>query len=131
MNRRIIPSMLLLLASACATTVVARDETPDPAIAKALSGKVAGKPLSCISLLDAQSSMTYRGAILYRVNSKLTYLNDLGKCPYLRDDNILVTDIHGSQMCRGDIVRMIDRGSRFPSGSCVFSDFVPYRTPEK
>jgi hypothetical protein len=131
MKMRIIPATLLLLASACATTAVAKDAAPDPAIAKALSGKVAGKPVTCISLLDGQSSTTYRGAILYRVSSKLTYVNDLGKCPFLGEDNILVTDIHGSQMCRGDIVRMIDRSSRFPSGSCVFSDFVPYQTPGK
>ena len=128
---RIIPTTLLLFASACATTGAARDQLPDPGIAKALAGKVAGAPLSCISLRDSEQSSTFRGAILYRVNSKLTYLNDLGKCPFLRNDAILVTKVYGSQLCRGDIVNMLDRGSHFPSGSCVFSDFVPYRAPDK
>jgi hypothetical protein len=131
MKMRIIPTTLLLLVSACATTVAARDEAPDPGIAKALAGKIAGKPRSCISLMDARSSTTYRDAILYRVSGRLTYVNDLGKCPYLRNDNILVTNTIGSQLCRGDIVNMIDRASRFPSGSCSFSDFVPYETPTK
>ncbi|CAN5235843.1 hypothetical protein BH09PSE3_BH09PSE3_12880 [soil metagenome] len=131
MNMRILPTTLLLLVSACATTASARDETPDPAMTKALAGKIAGKPRSCISWNEAQSSTTYRDAILYRVNSKLTYVNDLGKCPFLRNDNILVTRTVGSQLCRGDIVNMVDRGGGFPTGSCSFSDFVPYQSPAK
>ncbi|WP_293881731.1 hypothetical protein [Sphingomonas sp.] len=130
MNLRIVPTALLLLLSACATTVAAREEAPDPKLQQALAGKIVGKPKSCIALTDARSSTTYRGAILYRVNSRLSYVNDLGKCPFLRDDNIQVLDVFGSQLCRGDIVRMVDRNSRFPSGSCVFSDFVPYVTPK-
>ncbi|MDB5712655.1 MAG: hypothetical protein JWO15_52 [Sphingomonadales bacterium] len=131
MMMRIVPIAVLLLASACATTADARDETPDPAYAKALSGKVAGKPQSCISLFDARDSTTFRNAIVYRVNNRLSYVNDLNKCPYLRNDNILVTRPTGSQLCRGDIVSMVDRGSSFPTGSCAFSDFVPYATPGK
>jgi hypothetical protein len=131
MTMRILSVAVLLLASACATTGSARDDVPDPAFVKALSGKVAGTPRSCISLNDARQSTTYRSAIVYRVSSRLSYVNDLGKCPFLRDDNILVTKTFGSQLCRGDIVNMVDRGSHFPSGSCAFSDFVPYATPGK
>lgn len=129
MSLRIIPMALLLLGTACATTGAARDGTPDAKLAKALVGKVAGTPRSCLSTSDARSSTTYRDAILYRVNSKLTYVNDLGKCPFLRDDNILVAKVYGSQICRGDIVNMVGRAGGFPMGSCVFSDFVPYRSP--
>lgn len=131
MNIRLASTMMLMLASACATTTAARNEAPDDKLAQALAGKVAGKPVSCISLNDARSSTTYRDAILYRSSSKLTYANDLGNCPYLRENNILVTRATGSQLCRGDIVNMVDRGSGFPTGSCAFSDFVPYRTPAK
>lgn len=131
MSLRIIPTALFLLGMTCATAGFARDSTPDPKLAKALAGKVAGKPRTCLSTSDARSSTTYRDAILYRVNSKLTYVNDLGKCPFLRDDNILVTRVYGSQICRGDIVNMVSRAGGFPMGSCVFSDFVPYRSPGK
>jgi hypothetical protein len=128
---RILTASALLLASACATPTSARDDVPDPAFTKALAGKVAGTPRSCISVLDLRQSTTYRNSIVYRINSKLSYANDLGKCPYLRNDNIMVTNIRGSQICRGDIVNMVGRGSSFPAGSCVFSDFVPYETPGK
>jgi hypothetical protein len=131
MTLRILTASILLLASACATTVSARDERPDPAFAKAVAGKIAGTPRSCISVQDTRDSTTYRNAIVYRVSSKLSYVNDLGNCPFLRNDNIMVTDIRGSQICRGDIVNMVDRSSKFPSGSCSFGDFVPYETPGK
>ena len=131
MTLRIMIASAALLASACATTVSARDQTPDPAFAKAIAGKVAGTPLSCISVLDTRDSTTYRNAIVYRVNSKLSYVNDLGQCPFLRNDNILVTNIRGSQVCRGDIVNMVDRSSSFPSGSCSFGDFVPHKSAGK
>jgi hypothetical protein len=124
-------STVLLLLCANATTALARDEGSDAAFEKALVGKVAGKPRSCISLSEARSSTTFRHAIVYRVNGKLSYVNDLGKCPFLRSDNILVTNVHGSQLCRGDIVSMVDRSSSFPAGSCSFGDFIPYEAPTK
>ncbi|AYJ86303.1 hypothetical protein D3Y57_10435 [Sphingomonas paeninsulae] len=131
MMMRIFSTAILLAASACATTVAARDEGPDTAFAKAIAGKIAGKPRSCISVTDTRDSTTFRNAIVYRVNSKLSYVNDLGKCPFLRSDYILVTNVRGSQICRGEIVNMVDRGSGFPSGSCSYGDFIPYQTLAK
>lgn len=131
MTLRILTASALLLATACAATVSARDQAPDAKFTEAIAGKVAGTPRSCISVLDTRDSTTYRNAIVYRVNSKLSYVNDLRQCPFLRSDNILVTNIRGSQICRGDIVNMVDRASSFPSGSCSFGDFVPYETAGK
>jgi hypothetical protein len=131
MKMLMVPAALLLFTAGCATTGKPPQAASDPAMAKALAGKVAGAPKSCISLTESRSSTTYREAILYRVNRNLVYLNDLGKCSALRRDNIQVTDVRGSQLCRGDIVRMVDRGSGMQMGACAFSDFVPYRTPDK
>jgi hypothetical protein len=44
-------------------------------------------------------------------------------------NDILVTYPIGSQYCRGDITRTIDRISRMPGPGCVLGDFVPYRRP--
>ena len=41
----------------------------------------------------------------------------------------LVTYPFGSQHCRGDIVRTMDRLSHIPGPGCVLGDFVPYRRP--
>jgi hypothetical protein len=117
------------LLAGCATTGAAADRPEDPEVTKALAGKVAGEPRDCLSLVDARSSSTYEGTVLYRVSSKLTYRNDMNGCPSLRDDRIPVLDVRGSQICRGDIMRLADRYSGGIWGACSFGKFVPYRTP--
>jgi hypothetical protein len=43
-----------------------------------------------------------------------------------RTNDILVAEPLSSRYCRGDIIRSIDRHSRFPGPSCILGDFVPY-----
>nr|WP_232475915.1 hypothetical protein [Sphingomonas formosensis] len=99
-------------------------------LAKALQGRVAGKPVSCINLRDIDSSEIIDGtAILYKVGST-TYVNrpKIG-ADSLRWDPILVTDTHSSQLCSIDTVKLIDRSSHFYQGFVGLGDFVPYRKP--
>lgn len=98
----------------------------DPKVTKALAGKVAGEPRDCLWLRDTQSSSTFNGTILYRVNGKLTYRNDANSCSALSDNVIIVTRIYSSQVCRGEILQLLDRTSHFPVGSCSYGQFVPY-----
>jgi hypothetical protein len=96
-------------------------------LAKALDGRVAGKPVDCINLRNIQSSeIIDRTAILYRVGGKL-YVNrpDMGK-ESLDSDDILVTKTYTSQLCSLDTVHLVDRASRFQSGFVGLGKFVPY-----
>jgi hypothetical protein len=99
---------------------------------KELTGKVAGKPMNCLS--DMRNSSTIRVSddiLLYRVSGKLVYRNDLrGGCPGLaRDDDVMVIEKYGSQTCRGDIFYLVDRVSGIRGPSCTFGEFVPYSKP--
>ena len=116
---------LALAATGCATM---REEPPhaNVALEKALAGKVAGTPRDCLSLIDTRDSQTYDGTIVYRINRNLSYVNDLNGCTSLGWSSIPVFDIHGSQICRGDIVRIVDRDGGGPRGSCSVGQFVPY-----
>jgi hypothetical protein len=98
----------------------------DAKITKALANLTPGAPVPCISLATPMSSSLYGGTILYRNSGRLTYRNDTRGICGSRDD-ILVTRSWGSQLCRGDVVRTVDRLSGFHTGSCVLGDFVPYR----
>lgn len=118
------------LIAGCATTGQMAEAKEDPALTKALAGKAAGPPKTCLSLIDARQSDTYDGTILYRVSRNLTYRNDLNGCGNLGYDRIPVVQVYGSQICRGDIVRMVDRTTGSEWGACSFGDFVPYRTVE-
>ena len=45
----------------------------------------------------------------------------------LDNDDILVTNLHGSSLCSIDIVHLQDRYSNFYSGFVGLGEFVPYR----
>ena len=128
-----IPSALLFLA-ACAPTMadrerMAQDEARNEAqIDKALAGLTPGKAQDCIDPRLAQSTETYGNTILYKNGRNLIYRNDTsGGCFGLSRDDIIVTKSYTGQLCHGDIVRTVDRGSHMQSGSCTFGSFVPYR----
>ncbi|MDP4871901.1 MAG: hypothetical protein NWQ92_00615, partial [Sphingorhabdus sp.] len=93
-------------------------------------GKVAGKPVTCISDFNADNMIRVSDNILlYRVSGRLVYKNNLrSPCPGLaRDSDIVVSEQFGSQKCRGDILRLVDRTSGMTGGICSLGDFVPYR----
>jgi hypothetical protein len=128
--------LTLVLLAGCAPTMadrerMAQDQAHQQAkLDAALAGLTPGQPRSCVNPSDLQNANTetYGSTILYRVSRNLIYRNDTsGGCFGLSRDDIIVTKSYTGQMCRGDIVRTIDRGSRMPSGSCVFGDFVQYR----
>jgi hypothetical protein len=101
---------------------------------KNLAGKQAGEPVNCISNTGSPQLIKVSDDILlYRVSSRLVYRNDLRpSCPGLsRDDDILVTRLFGSQICSGDIIRLVDRTSGIGGGGCAYGKFTPYRAPPK
>jgi hypothetical protein len=114
------------------------DSTPAPltdkqaeTLNKQLAGKVAGAPQNCISDFNANNMIRVSDDILlYRVSGNLVYRNNLrSSCPGLaRDSDIVVTKQFGSQKCRGDLLRLVDRTSGIPGPFCSLGEFVPYRT---
>ena len=104
--------------------------SPQARLDKLLEGRVAGKPVSCINLRDIQGSeIIDNTAIVYRVGSKL-YVNRPRGATQLDSDDILVTKTIGSQLCRIDVVRLVDRNARFTTGVVSLEDFVPYTKPK-
>ena len=122
----------LILAAGVVTfatsPVVARPVDQEARIAKALEGRVAGKPTDCIRQTDIRSSQIFdRTAILYEMSNGTYYLNrPKSGAEFLSRDDILVTDTHSQDLCSIDLVRLLDNVSRFPSGSLGLGPFVPY-----
>lgn len=97
---------------------------------KALAGRTAGEPVSCISLVRArQSTIIDATAIIYKESPKLWYVNqpDNGRCSQLNPNRILITRTSGSQLCGNDIVTIAESGSPITYGACGLGPFVPYR----
>lgn len=97
----------------------------------ALAGKVAGDPVSCIPRHPQASLTAISGSVLlYRVNGRLVYRNDLvGSCPGLARGDTLVVRPFGSQYCRGDLARSADLTNGMVTGACALGSFTPYRSP--
>ena len=127
--RKIIAS--LVAAAAVMSIAPAADArhrvAPEEKLARLLEGRVAGEPQDCIYLPRIRSSEIIDGtAIVYDAGSTI-YVNrpDSGAST-LDDDDIMVTDVHGSSLCRIDIVRLHDRSRFFYDGFVGLGDFVPY-----
>jgi len=128
---RILSSFLLgaaLIGSAVPAFAAERDTARgEAALTKALAGRVAEKPVSCISQIGISSSQIIDGtAILYRVGSKIYVNRPRIGAESLDDDAILVSKTQGDQLCSLDSIRLLDQGSRFERGFVTLGDFVPY-----
>jgi hypothetical protein len=128
--RALLAVLPLSLAAGCATTPI-ETAGPDPKLTAALAGKVAGETRTCIPLSEAEGGTYYRDAIVYRQGRSRLWVADMRGCPLKNgDDYILVMDVRGSQVCRGDIVRLVERTGGFGAGACSFGKFTQYRNPK-
>ena len=96
-------------------------------LAKLLEGRSAGEPRSCISTA-ANQSMTVidKTAIVYKQGNRV-WVNRTKNPEDIDDDDILVIrKFGGSQLCRTDMVTLVDRSSGIFSGAIFLEDFVPY-----
>ena len=98
------------------------------ALEKAIAGKVAGKPVSCISLRDIDRSQNIgENAIIYRISTNRFYVNKpRGGCSGLRDGRALITRIPTDRLCSGDVARVVDLTLGFEGPACILGEFTPY-----
>ena len=101
---------------------------PEAKLAKMLDGRVAGEPRDCIFLPSIRGSRIIdRTAIVYDAGRRLWVNRPRSGAESLDDDDILVTNLHGSSLCSIDIVQLQDRYSNFYSGFVGLGEFVPYK----
>lgn len=102
--------------------------TGEQQLAQILEGRVAGEPVSCISLMNSrQQQVIDKTAIVFGKGSTI-YVNRPSNARDLDRDDIMVTDIRGtSQLCNVDIMRTHDRANFFYTGFVGLQEFVPYR----
>ena len=118
-----------LLLGACATPQqqAAMQEKGDQLLAKTLEGRVAGKPENCLPTGFTDGPQIVGDSLIYRQSGKRLWRTQVrDRCPFLRDDQIVVSILYGTNVCRNDRFRLVDRGVPIASGDCTFGDFVPY-----
>ena len=130
-------SMPLLIAGtilASCTTAPPPATGPSPKaqmeLARAIQGKVPGRPISCLPNYNANDMTTIDSRTLaFRVGSATTYIVHLTPGCEMIDAGpyaLLSRQFGGGGLCRGDIQSVIDTLNRSTVGSCTIADIVPY-----
>ncbi|HKX92488.1 MAG TPA: hypothetical protein VJM15_08720 [Sphingomicrobium sp.] len=117
-----------------ALTAIGAGCAPSPPIAPTVvaetAGRFAGPTQPCIGTHSTGSLRVSGGHTLIYDSGATLWVNRPGEgCPGIGSDDILVTEPTGSQLCRGDVVRTLDRLSKVPGPVCVLGDWVPYARP--
>lgn len=119
-----IAAAAMLLAGSAAIA----KSNPEAELAQEIEGRVAGAPVKCISLTNIRNTRIIDNtAIIYDAGSTIYVNRPRGGAEHLDDWDILVTKVHGSQLCTPEMVNLLDRSSRMTSGWVSLGDFVPYK----
>ncbi|MEO6151530.1 MAG: hypothetical protein ABIT09_00350 [Croceibacterium sp.] len=120
---------LIAAASLIATggAAVARSPNGETTLARMLEGRVAGKPMRCITAFRSNDiEVIDRVGVIYR-DGKTIWVARADDPDSVRDYNVMIFErFSGSQLCREDISRTVDRDSGFLTSVVFVGDFVPY-----
>lgn len=127
--RKLVP--VILGSVLLATPALAANPRGEAELERAIAGRVAGEPVSCISLHGATSSQIIDNtAIVYRVGGTLYVNRPRSGAESLDRDDTMINRLFGdSRLCNTDAVRTVDLLSGFMTGIVLLGDFVPYRRP--
>jgi hypothetical protein len=134
-----VSAMVLLAATAGALSIssLPARETPSEKsaqeLARALQGRTAGQPVTCIPNFRGQARMEVidDGTILFREGSTLYLQRPSSECRGIDDGGYTLVSRHygNQQLCSGDIQQLVELTTGIQAGSCTFGPFVPYRKP--
>ena len=124
-----IPAAMVLAAPAIGGEKPDLTEKQQVTLDKRLAGRTAGEPRSCINRSDQRRMTVISDDVLIfgsSRNARTIYVNQpYGGCRNA-DNSILSYSRPTSQLCKGEIITLIDSASRMPMGGCAFGEFVPY-----
>lgn len=119
-------ALILIPALLLSTAVAARVESGEAQLAKILAGRTAGKPQSCLPLFDRNDSQTLDGVGIAFRSGRTTWIGRFDDGCHVGPNDTIVTTTSMSQLCRGDIIHVVDQMSHMEHDTCGFRDFTPY-----
>jgi hypothetical protein len=98
---------------------------------RAVAGLVAQPTVPCMSTFNAyQTTVIDDQTVAFRFGSNRVYVAHMpGGCSNLATPpyTMVTREVGSAQLCRGDIVNIVDPHNGFTVGSCIFGDFTPYK----
>jgi hypothetical protein len=126
--RKSISLMLAAVLVAAVPAAGAEKLAPEAQLSRAVEGRVAGAAVDCINLRPMNSTQIIRdSAIIYDAGSTLYVNRPRSGAQSLDSWNTLFTRSHGSQLCRGDVVEVVDPTTGTTRGLVFLGEFVPYK----
>lgn len=122
----LVSAAVLALALGAGTATARERPTGEQELAKLLEGRVAGDPQSCVDTFRNRETRVVDGTALVVGRGRTIWVNIPHNAADLNDDDVLVTQQLGTQLCRQDIVRLVDRYVGFQTGAVYLDRFVPY-----
>lgn len=127
MRRSALFIALAVAAAAPISAATPQHQTGEEKLQELLKGRVAGKPVSCLSLTTLRESQIVDGtAIVYRSGSTLYVNRPRSDAKWLDSDDILLTKTSSGELCSIDTVYLLDRTTHFTRGFVSLGEFVPY-----
>ena len=125
----LIAGLGLAALAGCTHTDTPRLEREQARLARMIEGRVAGEPRSCITVFDmGRLQIVDRTAVVYE-SGDTVWVSRPTNPTSLDTRDIVVIRRSGSQLCKHDVIRMVDRTGHFTTGVVFLEDFVPYRRP--
>ena len=120
------------LTAGCAASAeqeeLARADTEASLAAELRDYRQAGETVSCVPLRNLGGNRSAgEGAVIFGGTGSRVWVNrPRDGCPLLRDTRALTVRTTGNQLCRNEIVRVVDPATGTFYGSCALGDFTPY-----
>ena len=111
------------MSAASAETLAEKGEAR---LAEMLQGRVAGEPVSCITPHRSRNLQVIEHVGVVYDDGDTIYVARPNNPHSLGSMDVLVIDRFGSQLCKQDVTRTVDRYNGNVSGVVFLSDFVPY-----
>lgn len=105
--------------------------TPQQQLDKLLEGRVAGKPVNCLSMANSRDVRVIdKTAIVYNTGNTI-YVNRTTNPSSLDSDDVMVSKVWGNGPCKLDTIHLHDRSMGSWRGFVGLDEFVPYRKAPK
>jgi hypothetical protein len=123
----ILAGAALALTGATAASAETTAEKGEARLARMLEGRVAGDPVSCITPFRSDSlRIIDHVGVVYDAGKTIWVARPVNDPKALDSDDILVVERFGSQICRQDVMKTVDRYVGNLTGLVFLGDFVPY-----
>ena len=123
----ILAGAALALTGAAAASAQTLAEQGEAKLARMLEGRTAGEPVSCISAMRSNNLQVIEHVGLVYKTGNTVYVARADDPRSLGRNDVVVIERLGSQLCKQDVIRTVDRTGGFLTGVVFLGDFVPYK----